>query len=90
MPGNNTCFKGDYRSRISNSAEKANTKHSQLWVGFCSTKKEEIYKLEGGSQATCTQHTSKIHLLRRFILLRELSFLLWNRIALGTVFHIMF
>ncbi|HYA83144.1 MAG TPA: AAA family ATPase [Candidatus Bathyarchaeia archaeon] len=57
------------RSRISNSAEKA--KHGKLWVGFCSAKKEEIYKLEGGSQATA-QHTSKIHLLRRFILLREL------------------
>jgi len=60
------------RSRKSNSAEKANTKYGQLWVGFCSAKKEEIYKLEGGSQATGTQHNSKIHLLRRFILLREL------------------
>jgi len=60
------------RSKISNSAEKANTKHGKLWIGFCSAKKEEIYKLEGGSQATGTQHTSKIHLLRRFILLREL------------------
>jgi chromosome partitioning protein len=60
------------RSKTSNSAEKANTKHGQLWVGFCSSRKEEIYKLEGGSQATGTQHTSKIHLLRRFILLREL------------------
>jgi len=59
-------------SRISNSAENVNTKNGQLWVGFCSAKKEEIYKLEGGSQATGTQHTSKIHLLRRFILLREL------------------
>jgi chromosome partitioning protein len=60
------------RSRRSNGAEKANTKHGQLWVGFLSANKEEIYKLEGGSQATGTQHTSKIHLLRRFILLREL------------------
>jgi chromosome partitioning protein len=60
------------RSGISNSAEKANTKRGRLWVGFCSAKKEEIYKLEGGSQVTGTQHTSKIHLLRRFILLREL------------------
>jgi chromosome partitioning protein len=60
------------RSRISNSAEKANTEHGQLRIGFCSSRKEEIYKLEGGSQATGTQHSSKIHLLRRFILLREL------------------
>jgi chromosome partitioning protein len=36
----------------------------QLWVGFCNSKKEEIFKLEGGS--------SRINLFRRFILLREL------------------
>jgi chromosome partitioning protein len=62
----------DSRSSISNNAEKANTKRGQLWVGFSNGKKEEIYKLEGGSQATGKQYTSKIHLLRRFILLREL------------------
>lgn len=57
----------------SNSAEtKAKAKRGQLWVGFCNAKKEEIYKLEGGSPATGKQDTSKIHLLRRFILLREL------------------
>jgi chromosome partitioning protein len=39
-----------------------------LWVGFCSSRKEEIYKLEGGGGK---QDTSKIQLLRRFILLRE-------------------
>jgi len=39
----------------------------KLWVGFCSSRKEEIYKLEGGGK----QDTSKIQLLRRFILLRE-------------------
>ena len=61
------------RSSTSNNAEiKGNTKHGQLWVGFCNAKKEEIYKLEGGSQATGKQYTSKIQLLRRFILLREL------------------
>ncbi len=59
------------RSPISNSAEEANTK-GKLWVGFCNAKKEEVYKMEGSSQATGKQHTSKIHLLRRFILLREL------------------
>ena len=42
------------------------TKCGQLWVGFCNAKKEEIFKLEGGPQAT------KIQLFRRFILLREL------------------
>ncbi|MDP9290201.1 MAG: AAA family ATPase [Thermoproteota archaeon] len=57
----------------SNSAEtKAKAKRGQLWVAFCNAKKEEIYKLEGGSPATGKQDTSKIHLLRRFILLREL------------------
>ncbi|MGB8035346.1 MAG: AAA family ATPase [Nitrososphaeraceae archaeon] len=40
----------------------------KLWVGFCSSRKEEIYKLEGGGGK---QDTSKIQLLRRFILLRE-------------------
>jgi chromosome partitioning protein len=35
-----------------------------LWVGFCNAKKEEIFKLEGGS--------SRLNLFRRFILLREL------------------
>jgi chromosome partitioning protein len=57
----------------SNSAEtKDKAKRGQLWVAFCNAKKEEIYKLEGGSPATGKQDTSKIHLLRRFILLREL------------------
>jgi len=40
----------------------------KLWVGFCNSKKEEIYKLEGGGGK---QDSSKIQLLRRFILLRE-------------------
>ena len=60
-------------SSTSNSVEtKAKAKRGQLGVGFCNAKKEEIYKLEGGSPATGKQDTSKIHLLRRFILLREL------------------
>lgn len=60
-------------SSTSDSADaKAKAKRGQLWVGFCNAKKEEIYKLEGGSPATGKQDTSKIHLLRRFILLREL------------------
>ncbi len=44
----------------------------KLWVGFCNSKKEEIYKLEGGSATSGKQDSSKIHLLRRFIFLREL------------------
>jgi chromosome partitioning protein len=40
----------------------------KLWVAFSSPKKEEIYRLEGGSGK---QESSKIQLLRRFILLRE-------------------
>jgi chromosome partitioning protein len=60
-------------SSTSNTVEnKRKAKGGQLWVGFCNAKKEEIYKLEGGSPATSKQDTSKIHLLRRFILLREL------------------
>jgi hypothetical protein len=38
-----------------------------LYVGFCNPKKEEIYKLDGGGK----QDSSKIQLLRRFVLLRE-------------------
>ena len=60
------------RSTSDSAETKAKAKGGQLWVGFCNAKKEEIYKLEGGSPATGKQDTSKIHLLRRFILLREL------------------
>jgi MinD-like ATPase involved in chromosome partitioning or flagellar assembly len=60
-------------SSTSNNVEtKRKAKSGQLGVGFCNAKKEEIYKLEGGSPASGKQDTSKIHLLRRFILLREL------------------
>jgi len=63
-----------WRSGTSNNVDsnRSKAKTGQLWVGFCNAKKEEIYKLEGGSPATSRQDTSKIHLLRRFILLREL------------------
>jgi chromosome partitioning protein len=44
----------------------------QLWVGFSSRKKEEIYKMDGWSPAMGKQSTSKMQLLRRFILLTEL------------------
>ncbi len=57
-------------SSASNNAQiKANTKRGQLWVSFCNAEKEEIFKLEGSSQATSKQRK---HLFRRFILLREL------------------
>jgi chromosome partitioning protein len=44
-----------------------NSVNGKLYVGFCNPKKEEIYKLDGGGK----QDTSKIQLLRRFVLLRE-------------------
>jgi chromosome partitioning protein len=47
-------------------------KRGQLWVGFSSRKKEEIYKMDGWSPATGKQSTSKMQLFRRFILLTEL------------------
>jgi chromosome partitioning protein len=50
-------------SSTSNNAE-GKSSGGQLWVAFCNAKKEEIFKLEGGS--------SRINLFRRFILLREL------------------
>ena len=55
-------------SVFSKGTEKAadrDTLKGKLWVGFSNSKKEEIYKLEGGS-------SSKIQVLRKFIFLREL------------------
>ncbi len=55
-------------SVFSKGKEKAagqNILNGKLWVGFSNSKKEEIYKLEGGS-------SSKIQVLRKFIFLREL------------------
>jgi MinD-like ATPase involved in chromosome partitioning or flagellar assembly len=55
--------------------KRSSTEHKEggeLGVAFCNPKKEEIYKLEGGSPSPSRPDTSKIHLLRRFILLREL------------------
>lgn len=43
----------------------------KLWVGFCNSKKEDIYKLEGGSSGSGKQNSTKIQSLRKFILLRE-------------------
>jgi chromosome partitioning protein len=56
-------------------AKNKNHANGRLWVAFSNSKKEEIYKLEGGSGGggggAGKQDTSKIQLLRRFILLRE-------------------
>jgi len=41
--------------------------NGKLWVGFSNSKKEEIYKLEGGKQ-------EKVQFLRRFIVMREQLF----------------
>ncbi len=47
-------------------AHQGTLKKGKLWVGFSNSKKEEIYKLEGGPTG------SGKHPLRRFIFLREL------------------
>lgn len=52
-------------SEMFTGTEKEDNIKGKLWVGFCNSKKEEIYKLEGGADTTRKQ------LLRRFILLRE-------------------
>ena len=58
-----------YHNSSSSAKEKEKEKITgKLWVGFCNSKKEEIYRLEGGGGK---QDSSKIQLLRRFILLRE-------------------
>jgi chromosome partitioning protein len=51
----------DYSKKYNDAAEI----RGKLWIGFCSMKKEEIYKMESG-----TSESSKSQ-LRRFILLRE-------------------
>jgi len=50
-------------------AEYANgsAKTGKLWVGFSNSKKEEVYKLEGGAG----NQSDKLHVLRKFIQLRE-------------------
>ena len=45
--------------------DKASEIRGKLWIGFCSVKKEEIYKIESGSL-----ENSKMQ-LRRFIVLRD-------------------
>ena len=45
---------------------KTSTKSGKLWVGFCSTRKEDIFKLEGG-----VNENMRRQFLKRFILLRE-------------------
>jgi chromosome partitioning protein len=52
---------------LSNSLKDGKSKRSgKLWVGFCSTRKEDIFKLEGG-----VNENMRRQFLKRFILLRE-------------------
>jgi chromosome partitioning protein len=52
---------------VSNSLKHDKSKKSgKLWVGFCSTRKEDIFKLEGG-----VNENMRRQFLKRFILLRE-------------------
>jgi chromosome partitioning protein len=70
---NGTADVGEVVMDITPAVEEINNNSKiagKLWVGFCSSRKEEIYKLEGSSGGG-KQDSSKIQLLRRFILLRE-------------------
>ena len=51
---------------VDHSLGKTSTKSGKLWVGFCSTRKEDIFKLEGG-----VNENMRRQFLKRFILLRE-------------------
>lgn len=55
----------DIIEEYSKKYDKAAEVKGRLWIGFCNVKKEEIYKIEGG-----TSESSKSQ-LRRFIVLRE-------------------
>jgi chromosome partitioning protein len=70
---NGTADVGEVVMDITPAVEEINNNikiSGNLWVGLCSSRKEEIYKLEGSSGGG-KQDSSKIQLLRRFILLRE-------------------
>jgi chromosome partitioning protein len=70
---NGTADVGEVIMDITPAVEEINNNRKisgKLWVGLCSSRKEEIYKLEGSSGGG-KQDSSKIQLLRRFILLRE-------------------
>ena len=70
---NGTAEVGEVVMDVTSTVEEINNNSKitgRLWVGFCSSRKEEIYKLEGSSGGG-KQDSSKIQLLRRFILLRE-------------------
>jgi cellulose biosynthesis protein BcsQ len=70
---NGTAEVGEVVMDVTSTVEEINNNSKitgRLWVGFCSPRKEEIYKLEGSSGGG-KQDSSKIQLLRRFILLRE-------------------
>lgn len=57
-------MRNDNANDINSSQASINGK---LWLGFSNSKKEEIYKLEGGKQ-------EKVQFLRRFIVMREQLF----------------
>jgi chromosome partitioning protein len=62
-----TTSSGGVGSQRSNSDSFERSKKSgKLWVGFCSTRKEDIFKLEGG-----VNENMRRQFLKRFILLRE-------------------
>jgi hypothetical protein len=51
---------------VDRNVDKTSMKSGKLWVGFCSTRKEDIFKLEGG-----VNENMRRQFLKRFILLRE-------------------
>jgi len=70
-----TVIENDENDSENNRKKNKKSSNGKLWVAFSNSKKEEIYKLEGGTGGggggAGKQDTSKIQLLRRFILLRE-------------------
>jgi len=70
-----TVIENNKNNSENNRKKNKKSNNGKLWVAFSNSKKEEIYKLEGGTSGggggAGKQDTSKIQLLRRFILLRE-------------------
>ncbi len=59
-------IRGVKSDRSDSDSNEKSKKSGKLWVGFCSTRKEDIFRLEGG-----VNENMRRQFLKRFILLRE-------------------
>ena len=65
-PSDSKSIRGVKSDRSDSDSYEKSKKSGKLWVGFCSTRKEDIFRLEGG-----VNENMRRQFLKRFILLRE-------------------